>query len=82
MFKTHRKKTAKFITDLKEDLNKWREALYFAPVCLLRTCKTVSFEWGPGQHNLVPLRNVDAKILSKAISNQVLQHTERVTHLE
>lgn len=42
-----------------------------APVCLLRTCKAVSFEWGSEQYNLVPLMNVDAKILSRTISNQV-----------
>ena len=81
MFKTHRKKAIKFIMDLK-DFSKWRETLYFFPVCLLGTCKAVRFERVPEQHNLVPLRNVDAKVLSRAVSYQVKQHMEMVTHLQ
>ena len=71
MFKTYRKKTTKFITKVKEDLNKWEETLYFALVCVLGTCKAVSFEWGSEQHNLVPLMDVDAKILSRTVSDEV-----------
>lgn len=70
MFRTHRKKTTKFVTSL-EDLKKWKETLCFALVCLLGTCKAVGFEWGSEQHNLVPLMNVDAKILSRTVSNEV-----------
>ena len=80
MFKTHRKK-AKFIVDLK-DFSEWRETLYFVPVCLLRTCKAVKFERVPEQQNLVPLRKVDAKFLSRAASYQVKQRVEMVIHLE
>lgn len=46
------------------------ETLYFTPVCLLRTCKAVCFEWCPEQHNLVLPMSLDAKILYKTISNQ------------
>ena len=80
MFKTHRKKAIKFIVDLK-DFSEWRETLYFVPVCLLKTCKAVKFERVPEQQNLVPLRNVDAKFLSRAASYQVKQRMEMVTHL-
>ena len=51
-------------------------------MCLLRTCKAVRFERVPEQHNLVPLRNTDAKVLSRAASYQAKQHMEMVTHLQ